>query len=577
MATDVRPARHWPLAIGLTIAAAIVAAAALRVIGIRYGLPAVYNPDEVAIMNRAMALAQNGGNPHNFLYPSLYFYALFVWEGAWFAAGRLTGVFGSLAAFERAFFVDPTSIYVAGRLLSALCGVLTVWTTWRLGSRLFGRVAGVSAALMFAVAPLAVRDAHYVKHDVPVTWLIVLTCASLAASDARPRLRQRLLWPSALAGLAMSTHYYAVFLAVPIVVAALWPRDPQPWRTRVDALVFSGLAVTGTFLVASPFIAIDPLTAIRDVVANREIVVDRATTTAGLFGSMPFYLSWLVRDGAGVMTTVLAIGGVVVAWRRRARETAMLLAFPVTFLLFIANTVPASRYLNPIVPFVAMLAGTAVAWIAEQRGLVRHAAWIVLALALADGMQASVRGDLFLRQTDTRSLALDWIERSIPDGASILIQPYSVPLRQSRAGLDEALTSHLGSPERASIRFQRLRALTPYPSPAYRTIFLGDGGLDVDKIYLSPSAFDAGTDLAPLRALGIAYVVVKRFDVDDPVLAPLSAALERDAHLVARVSPYRQDTADVRATVPPFIHNTDARISAALERPGPVVEVWRVD
>jgi hypothetical protein len=336
------------------------------------------------------------------------------------------------------------------------------------------------------------------------------------------------------------------------------------------------MAVTGTFFLASPFLALDPMTAVRDVVANREIVVDRATTTAGLFGSMPFYLSWLVRDGAGWMTMALALGGVVVAWRRRARETAILLAFPVTFLLFIANTVPASRYLNAILPFVAVLAGATVAWIAERRGLVRHAAWAVLLLALVEGAQASVRGDLFFRQTDTRTLALDWFERSVPDGTSILIQPYSVPLRQSRAALDEALAAHLGSPERASIRFQRQRALTPYPAPAYRTIFLGDGGLDVDKIYLSPSAFHAD-DLGPARALGIEYVVLKRFDVDDPALARLSAALGRSAHVVARFSPYRQDATDAGAAVPPFIHNTDVRIERALERPGPIVEVWRVD
>jgi hypothetical protein len=574
MSTETRA--RWLIVSGLT--AAVAAGAIVRVIGLGYGLPAVYNPDEVAIMNRAMGLSQNGFNPHNFLYPSLYFYVLFVWEGAWFAIARVGGVFDSLAAFERAFFVDPTSIYVAGRLLSALCGVLTIWTTWRLGTRVYGRTAGAAAALMLAVAPLAVRDAHYVKHDVPVAWLIALTCASLAASDARPLLRQRLLWPSVFAGLTMSTHYYAVFLAVPLVISAVWPRDSQPWRTRLDALVVSGSVVVATFLVASPFLALDPMTAIRDIVANREIVVDRATTTAGLFGSMPFYLSWLVRDGVGWMTTVLAIGGLIVAWRRRARETAIVLAFPVAFLLFIANTVPASRYLNPIVPFVAVLAGAAVAWIAERRGLVRRAAWAVLLLALVEGAQASVRGDLFFRQTDTRTLALDWIERSVPDGASILIQPYSVPLRQSRAGLDEALTAHLGSPERASVRFQRQRALTPYPAPAYRTIFLGDGGLDVDKIYVSPSAFDRTGDLSPLRRLAVTYVVLKRYNAEDPSMAALSAALVREGRLLATFSPYRSDASDrERAATPPFLHNSDVRIAPRLERPGPTLEIWTID
>src|SRR5262249_7021314 len=142
-------------------------------------------PDEVSIMSRALGFAEGTLNPHNFLYPTLYFYALFVWEGLWFVIGRLTGVFASLGAFERAFFVNPTPIYAAGRALSAACGVLTVGVTYALGRRVAGRPAGMAAAIFLAVAPLAVRDAHYVKHDVPVTLLI--TAAVLAAADLARR------------------------------------------------------------------------------------------------------------------------------------------------------------------------------------------------------------------------------------------------------------------------------------------------------------------------------------------------------------------------------------------------------
>src|SRR5690606_3248746 len=141
----------------------------------------------------------------NFLYPTFYFYLLFAWEGLLFAAGWLTGRFGSLAAFEQQYFVDPSVFYLAGRLLSALCGVAAIWATWRLGMRLFGRVAGVAAAALLAVAPLAVRDAHYVKHDVPVTLLIVLTHLALSTALAG-RLAQRWWIVGALAGLSLSTH-----------------------------------------------------------------------------------------------------------------------------------------------------------------------------------------------------------------------------------------------------------------------------------------------------------------------------------------------------------------------------------
>ena len=59
------------------IAAIVTMAFGLRLYGVRYGLPYVYNPDEVAIMSRALGFAKGDLNPHNFLYPTLYFYALF--------------------------------------------------------------------------------------------------------------------------------------------------------------------------------------------------------------------------------------------------------------------------------------------------------------------------------------------------------------------------------------------------------------------------------------------------------------------------------------------------------------------
>ena len=37
----------------------------LRLYGLEFGLPAVYNPDEVAIMSRTLAFAKGDLNPHN--------------------------------------------------------------------------------------------------------------------------------------------------------------------------------------------------------------------------------------------------------------------------------------------------------------------------------------------------------------------------------------------------------------------------------------------------------------------------------------------------------------------------------
>src|SRR6476646_11587575 len=153
--------------------AVLALALALRLIGLRYGLPAVYNPDEVAIMSRALAFAKGDLNPHNFLYPTFYFYVLFAWEGLTALWSVVTGAAASLSAFQQEFFVDPTRVFVAGRLLTALCGTATVAATFVLARRVSGEIAGLCAAAFLAVAPLHVRDSHYVQHDVPVTLLSV--------------------------------------------------------------------------------------------------------------------------------------------------------------------------------------------------------------------------------------------------------------------------------------------------------------------------------------------------------------------------------------------------------------------
>jgi hypothetical protein len=47
---------------------------------------------------------------------------------------------------------------------------------------------------------------------------------------------------------------------------------------------------------------------------------------------------------------------------------------------------------------------------------------------------------------------------------------------------------------------------------------------------------------------------------------------------MAFFTPYRPETTPrERANVPPFMHNTAARLHPALARPGPIVEIWMLN
>ena len=547
----------------------------LRLIGLGYGLPHVYNPDEIAIMNRALALSNNHFNPQNFLYPSLYFYALFAWEGAFAVIARVVGLFDSFAAFERSYFVDPTWIFLAGRALTAVCGTATIWATWRLGVRVFDRTTGLVAALLLAVLPLAVRDAHYVKHDVPATLMVVLAHLALARAITAGAARVSWIIVGALTGLAVSTHYYAVFVALPVAIGALTVRPP---RAAVRLLTWAAAAAVIAFAATSPFLLLHADLARQDIIANRQIVMDRVTGARGPFGSLGFYLHALPSlSGAGPIAELALLGALLPRLLNRVR-VVVLLVFPIAFLLFIANTFPATRYLNPILPFVALLAAGAITYVQQLSRTVSIAGIVGAALLVGFTAFTSIEQDVFFRQTDTRTLALDWISREVPQTATIAVQPYSVPLRMSKPALVEALTAHLGSADRATIKFQKQLALDPYPAPSWRVIYLGAGGLDVDRIYVDPAAFQGGNGLAPLRNLAVEYVVLKKYNEPDASMTPLGAALERGARRVAVFSPYRADVpGDRLAAVAPFLHNTDARIDPALERPGPTIEIWKLD
>jgi hypothetical protein len=433
-----------------------------------------------------------------------------------------------------------------------------------------------------AVAPLHVRDSHYVKHDVPATLLVVLAYLAIwrvwpDSHDATGD-RRSVVVAAAACGVAFSTHYYCVFLAVPLVLAIVMASR----RVGIGAIVGRCLLAAGVsaavFLALSPFIALEPLTAWRDITANRQIVVDRAVA-GGPFAPVRRYAGMLLWDTAGLPAALVAVVGVAFMLRRQTAAALLLLAFPSAFFLFISNTFPASRYLNPLVPFIAIFAayGTSAVAAGISRRTSRDMFWLLTCAIAAPALYQSIRTDLFLRQTDTRTIALRQIEASVPAGATIALQPYSAPLEPTRESLVEALERQLGSATAVPPKFRLQLSRNPWPTPAYRVVHLGQG-LDPEKTYVDYPALGGEAGLGALRRLGVTFVVVKRYNRSDPETLPFLAALAREGRKLTTVSPYRPDTPEGHAAaIEPFLHNTDARIDTALERPGPALEIWQID
>ena len=360
------------------VAALLALAAALRLIGIEYGLPfgSLLNPDEQNIVPRAWAMVHGAGpDPHWFDYPTLVLYVL--------------------APFQ-AWQDEPS--YLTARVIVAVLGTAAVAAAWWLGRAAYGKTAGLVAAAAVAVETIGVAYSHMAVTDVPMTALIAVSLG-LAVTG-------RIELAGLAAGLAASAKYPAVFLVVPLVVAG-WGN----WR-RLGVGIAAAIAA---FFATSPYVLVHPHQAWSD--ATRVQRLAREGWLGFEHDSWAlFSFTGKLWDGLGP-ALVVALVGLVLALRRRSRTDLILVAFVAAYLIDLL-TIRAhfDRYVLPLVPPLAVLAG-------RQKILAPLAlACLVVPLVWAIG------DDVRLTRTDTRVVAHGWIEQHVPPRATIAAESSTPPL-----------------------------------------------------------------------------------------------------------------------------------------------------
>src|SRR3954451_933058 len=145
----------WPLALAGLFACAL----ALRLIGLRTGLPYVYNADENShFVPHAVGMFGHGFNPNYFVNPPAYTYVVH------FLFALRSGT--DPASVGAAYAADPTGAFTLARAASAVLGASAVALTAIAGARLFDeRRVGLVAGALVAVAFLPVHYSHFALND----------------------------------------------------------------------------------------------------------------------------------------------------------------------------------------------------------------------------------------------------------------------------------------------------------------------------------------------------------------------------------------------------------------------------
>lgn len=427
--TDPRsPTRNRFVEAGLLLCI-LAAAAALRVHGIGFGLPALNDPDEPLFVMTAIDMLRNGSlNPHWFGHPgtiTLYSIALVALGvgGTGIATGQYTGVDG----FVGAVYADPAILFLPARLFFAAWGVACVWLTWRLGTRIGGARIGLVAAGLLAVNAVHIHYSQVVRTDVQASvFMLAALLASLSIAE-KGRLRDYAL-AGLFVGLGAATKWPAALVAVaPVAVTLLQRRGGR----HVGLFLVCALAA---LLVASPYLLLDYPTAIRHLTAEGRSVHPGATGD-GLLGNLGWYLQGPLLGSLGAAGLVLAaIGLVLLPIRYPKAAVAILPAFVAILVATCAQSLRWERWIIPLLPFLMLAVAVALVAIGDAiRGQFRRKlVWFEssAALLVALPMLAAALGDVEARTHDTRQVAAAWVRAHVPPGGTILVEHAAFDLQQ---------------------------------------------------------------------------------------------------------------------------------------------------
>jgi len=444
--------RFWP---SLALVGILLVALVLRVLGLGWGLPFVYHPDEPTHVGIVLNILKTGDfNPHWFKYPSFRVYASLPVAIVYFLAAVARGKFTSVQQMVPARLLtagsgttEIASLYYGLRLWMALFGIAGIAYLYHWARKHTNLRVALLAAVFLAVSPVHVLVSHWYRPDT----VLALFCGAGVFAAVRlyqqDELRMYVIC-GLLVGLAASVKYNAMALQfLPVLLAHLLAkRNLLDWRLGLTALV----AVLA-FLAITPYALLD-LPAFLDGFAFEVFHYyvrghAGADVTGGYLGNLAWYVGKLIAyDGPLVL---LAAAAPFLVERGRRKEALLLASWPVCVLLL--NTSAQVHTVLALVPMflvlyllAAMALDRLVSLLGERWGH-RAERWAFLlgaVVLLILPVMRTYRTDSYFLQPDVRTLAKRWLDEHLQPETRVALESYGPVLERPGASYSFRLIEH---------------------------------------------------------------------------------------------------------------------------------------
>lgn len=413
----------------------LLIAAFLRFVGLNWGWPYQFHPDE---WNMAHAITKltwtNKLNPDFFAYGQFPLYLTYFSASAFNLILRIS--FTQINLSEATFFL---------RFWSAVAGVGIVYWVYLISQHLFDSRFSLIAAALAAFTPGLIQNSHFGTTESILTFCFLAIIYFSLKIIEKPT-RQNYLWAAFFSALALASKITGLIFLFPLATATgicFFSPVPRQEKLRILGISFLALVFTVTLTsIFSPYLWLN-------FSESRRILTYESLVAAGqipvfytrqffqtfpiLFQSQkifPFALGWPLFI-FGLIGLILTLAITIQAFRQKKSPP---LKWPLFLLNFAFWTYFLSqaflftkwtRFMAPVFPFFSIFSVWTIQSLAAK---IKHRQLLIpyyislISLLIFPG---AVFFTLYLKP-DIRLSASEWIYKNIPSGSQVLSESGNV-------------------------------------------------------------------------------------------------------------------------------------------------------
>ncbi|MEM2956640.1 MAG: glycosyltransferase family 39 protein [Candidatus Pacearchaeota archaeon] len=404
----------------------------LNVIGIWWGTPEGWHPDEVTVPTLQMAKEMDL-KPNRFIHGSLHTYIVGLVLSPYYIKLKITNELSKTPTTRKLIGKSPyidklmTNSFIISRLISVIMGALIIFIVYLITSEVYNKNAALISSTLLAFTMSFVNFSHFATVDIPMTFWIILSMLFIIKLIKKQDMGYYLL-SGLFIGFAISTKYTAGLMILLFFISHLLSKEKISLNSLINkqfSLGFSMIFIG--FLIGTPFAIIDFSNFKKDVIT----AITDVQLYKGIRNPYPGYISHIVNliNGMGLALFLVSIIALTYTALKLIRiednsykYTLLFFLFIVLFYLIVGkwNFAP-MRFTVPLLPFIAILNGK---FFYDMLKFKKKITIFVLVFIILYSFCYTISADI-LFINDSRYLATKWIERNIDKNSTIELYYYN--------------------------------------------------------------------------------------------------------------------------------------------------------